>query len=998
MAQIQIWTRDVNGTSPLGDKAPQHTFFIKINDNGTREIIRGGPINDNMVMGDVVIIRTEYSQDTIRSDYFDPTKPNTSNYQGSTIKTSSQSEIDSLWNKAWNKAQTINYQSYDYEALTQNCNTTTYVMAQEMGLVSQVKSFLNSKGVWTPGFENEFKHSIPDKGWDFLKEFPTEFKNDLTTIKDWLDDFKDSREFEDNTSLKTTFDEKYTLSLKEGNKYLQLADSGMITSDALSVLEESMISLQGSDGKVYTFVRNNVWLPLKDGTIATANTIIDAIDSTSKTIQSFLLGSANFGKNLLDSMSEIFNNEKPNLIDEQGNPILDENGNQLKGASELDYMIGEFVARVVNGESAQSASIDIAGRKVAEKISEQLAAEIGGSSNVQAGVAIAIARIGLAQINGEDQNSDDYALVATQAILAYFGVNPAISAAIINSTKKILEEDGKFNSDGYQDVVAIATTSFVVAMICIKIGAAVGTAIGGPVGFAVGVAVGAIVGYLIAEPVYNAVRNGWEDSEQIYDALEDIFKGDDIDDQLKEALKGVEDLAKDYTIDFIKDVGRGAITLFTGRYGKELKDGQYWNPYPSLNITPKADGTGNIIQGLDPQGVTAIAREYYHDDIYGTRGSDNLIGKSGTNTIAGYEGNDHIEGRGDIDLLIGGAGDDEIFGGNGDDQLYGSEGNDNLFGGNGNDIIIGGTGASISGEGSLEDGADFIQGGNGDDQIMGEAGNDQIQGNSGNDTILGGTGNDRIEGNEGDDSILGEEGDDMILGGVGSDIIDGGSGTDYIEGNEGNDNIRGGDGNDEISGNSGVDIIYGDAGNDLINSGSDNDLVFGGLGNDIIYGAEGDDTLSGELGNDYLIGGDGNDTIDGGAGDDILFGGTGNDIITTGEGNDTIIYRLGDGQDTITDTDTSGNDILRLTEINSKLSDNTTNKLILTKSGTDLIIEFKDDSNLIITTDKITITNQFGGSGTNGIGSEILIANDNSFEPANELQLTQLKNKKTCEL
>jgi Ca2+-binding RTX toxin-like protein len=737
-------------------------------------------------------------------------------------------------------------------------------------------------------------------------------------------------------------------------------------------LDAPILTETDSNGNPLYLIKSDEKLTLSDGSSATLKSIVNTIDSTSKTIQSFLLGSANFGKNLLDSMSEIFNNEKPNLIDEQGNPILDENGNQLKGASELDYMIGEFVARVVNGESAQSASIDIAGRKVAEKISEQLAAEIGGSSNVQAGVAIAIARIGLAQINGEDQNSDDYALVATQAILAYFGVNPAISAAIINSTKKILEEDGKFNSDGYQDVVAIATTSFVVAMICIKIGAAVGTAIGGPVGFAVGVAVGAIVGYLIAEPVYNAVRNGWEDSEQIYDALEDIFKGDDIDDQLKEALKGVEDLAKDYTIDFIKDVGRGAITLFTGRYGKELKDGQYWNPYPSLNITPKADGTGNIIQGLDPQGVTAIAREYYHDDIYGTRGSDNLIGKSGTNTIAGYEGNDHIEGRGDIDLLIGGAGDDEIFGGNGDDQLYGSEGNDNLFGGNGNDIIIGGTGASISGEGSLEDGADFIQGGNGDDQIMGEAGNDQIQGNSGNDTILGGTGNDRIEGNEGDDSILGEEGDDMILGGVGSDIIDGGSGTDYIEGNEGNDNIRGGDGNDEISGNSGVDIIYGDAGNDLINSGSDNDLVFGGLGNDIIYGAEGDDTLSGELGNDYLIGGDGNDTIDGGAGDDILFGGTGNDIITTGEGNDTIIYRLGDGQDTITDTDTSGNDILRLTEINSKLSDNTTNKLILTKSGTDLIIEFKDDSNLIITTDKITITNQFGGSGENGTGSEIL--------------------------
>ncbi len=429
-------------------------------------------------------------------------------------------------------------------------------------------------------------------------------------------------------------------------------------------LDAPILTETDSKGNPLYLIKSDEKLTLSDGSNATLTSIVNTIDSTSKTIQSFLLGSTNFGKNLLDSMSEIFNSEKPDLIDEQGNPILDENGNQAKGPSELDYMIGEFVARVINGESAQDASIDIAGRKVAEKVSEQLAAEIGGSSNVQAGVAIAIARLGLAQINGEDQNSDDYALVATQAILAYFGISPAISAAIINSIKKILEEDGKFNSDGYQDVAAIAVTSFVVAMVCIQIGAAVGTAIGGPIGLVAGVVVGAIVGYLIAEPVYNAVRNGWEDSEQIYDALEYILKGDDIEDQLKEALKGLEDVAKDYSIDFVKDFFSGAIKLFTGRYGKELKDGQYWNPYSYLKIQDKLDANGNptgdkIIIGLEPEGVVAIAREYYHDDLYGNSGSDNLIGKSGTNTIYGYAGNDHLEGRGDVDLLV--AGDYEAF-------------------------------------------------------------------------------------------------------------------------------------------------------------------------------------------------------------------------------------------------------------------------------------------------------------------------------------------------
>lgn len=177
-------------------------------------------------------------------------------------------------------------------------------------------------------------------------------------------------------------------------------------------------------------------LTLTDGSTSTLSTILNTLDSSAKAITTFLLGSANFGADLLKAATEIFNSERPEIVDGLGNPVLDANGNQTYGPSDLDYMIGEFVARVINGESAEAASIDIAGRKVAEKISAELASQIGGTQNVQAGVAVAIARLGLAQINGEDQNSDDYALVATQAILAYFGISPAITAAIVNSTKK----------------------------------------------------------------------------------------------------------------------------------------------------------------------------------------------------------------------------------------------------------------------------------------------------------------------------------------------------------------------------------------------------------------------------------------------------------------------------------------------------------------------------------------------------------------------------------
>ena len=92
MAKIEIWTRDVSGTSMLGNKAPQHIFLIKTNDNGTREIIRGGPSQDNMITGDIKIVNQDYNDikqndnKTETYDYLDPSKPNILNYQGLAIK------------------------------------------------------------------------------------------------------------------------------------------------------------------------------------------------------------------------------------------------------------------------------------------------------------------------------------------------------------------------------------------------------------------------------------------------------------------------------------------------------------------------------------------------------------------------------------------------------------------------------------------------------------------------------------------------------------------------------------------------------------------------------------------------------------------------------------------------------------------------------------------------------------------------------------------------
>ncbi|MDA9573751.1 hypothetical protein N9R48_02360 [Rickettsiales bacterium] len=371
--------------------------------------------------------------------------------------------------------------------------------------------------------------------------------------------------------------------------------------------------------------------------------------------------------------------------------------------------------------------------------------------------------------------------------------------------------------------------------------------------------------------------------------------------------------------------------------GAEFKEGEYPDPYSFLTVEAKEDETGNIIYGIEKEGVVAMAREYYHDDIYGTNGNDILVGKSGTNLLVGRKGDDLIEGRGDTDQIYGGDGNDIIEAGGENDYVQGDAGNDLIYGDGGDDVILGG------------DDNDIIYGGKGSDRIEGENGNDIIKGENGEDVIVAGKGNDNIEGGNDNDTIFGEDGNDTIDGGTGNDVIDGGAGIDILVGGDGNDNIRGGDNNDEIYGGSGSDILYGDYGSDIINGGDDNDLIFGGIGNDIVYGGSGDDSVYAEIGNDYVIGGQGNDILDGFDGDDVLFAGKGNDTIDGGSGLDTFIFRSNDGQDIITDSD-GINDVIKFSDINS-------NQAILTKDSNNLVITFTD-ANGNITTDKITITDQ----------------------------------------
>ena len=254
----------------------------------------------------------------------------------------------------------------------------------------------------------------------------------------------------------------------------------------------------------------------------------------------------------------------------------------------------------------------------------------------------------------------------------------------------------------------------------------------------------------------------------------------------------------------------------------------------------------------------------------------------------------------------------------------------------------------------------------GNDQLRGDATDEIIAGKGGNDVMYGGGGNDQLLGEEGSDTLYGQDGNDMLDGGAGNDLLYGGTGNDtFIFGrSSGHDTIWDHDDTigkrdilklgagitaDDIDLIRNIDdlvITIRDTGdritvagyfvNDGVSSTSleaiefENGLVWdfnalkdmlpsmGTEGDDRIrgyYSAEaidglgGDDVIEGQGGDDLLRGAAGNDMVYGGTGNDSLDGGAGNDVLRGGGGNDIYLFNLGDGQDTIHDSDTTAGNL-----------------------------------------------------------------------------------------
>jgi Ca2+-binding RTX toxin-like protein len=118
--------------------------------------------------------------------------------------------------------------------------------------------------------------------------------------------------------------------------------------------------------------------------------------------------------------------------------------------------------------------------------------------------------------------------------------------------------------------------------------------------------------------------------------------------------------------------------------------------------------------------------------------------------------------------------------------------------------------------------------------------------------------------------------------------------------------------NDSISGTSKADVIYTGDGNDVVLGGGGDDLLFGGEGKNNLAGGEGEDVVVAGSGGDTLSGGQGNDIVLGGAGKDTITGSEGDDILSGGAGGDVFQFKVGFGNDIITDLNFAEGDYINL--------------------------------------------------------------------------------------
>ncbi len=471
-----------------------------------------------------------------------------------------------------------------------------------------------------------------------------------------------------------------------------------------------------------------------------------------------------------------------------------------------------------------------------------------------------------------------------------------------------------------------------------------------------------------------------------------IYKsiGSDLVFALKEGNKSFEELSDKIVIkNYVSSANKIENVLFS--------DGSRFD----FDARPSAtEGDDNFVFDNNDTTIDALGG----DDIVTTgSGNDNITGGTGNDILSGGAGNDtYYFSRGDgRDRLFDAAGNDTIAFGDGIAQ------SDLLFQQNGSDLTIalkedGKTFSDLSDTILIKD---WFTKQNNIETIALSDGSTMVASKIAG--MLLGTQTDRLVGNQGA-TMLGGAGDDTYVYNKGdfTVIIDDKFQNREIEINAGNDTLEFADiTKDKVTlGTQGSDLIIKiDATHDTYtklkdyvvvrdwknpNRGIEQILFADGEvlpldkaasypplefdenwidGNYYIYGSEdnivqpsAEDLALRANADEIFQSGAGDDTVNAYGGNDYIIGGTGDDILNGGSGNDTYLFNIGDGKDTITDT--QGVDAVKFGAGISK------SDVTMQQVGNDLLLSLNSEDQLLLKNwfDPQTIENRI----------ELMITND----------------------
>lgn len=519
MATIEEYFRDVQGLSSLPDYvAPQHSFYIYTNDSGEKFVLRGGQYNDGLGKnnlletgklkdGDLTVIMDKYEWDGIdRNNMPIDWNPGDQIIRTSTYYTGSDLIASQIWESMVSEGQNINNNPVSYKYLSRNCNTTHGSIGQAgeikyqqilfdaatqgysipEGTFNGVNVPTNSDGesYWTPGLNNKLDVSL-NQFYDFI--------NGNKVI------------------------------VYNGDKSIQLANSGLIATDATYVgidgnpvsEYDSLFKIEDDQGNIFTIIYDNIYVPLKDGTIVALNTAVHAIDASLENTATFINSRAQQAYEI--ALTQITSNTL------------------------VESLIGSIIADLILGEDDPK---EIA-KHLAEGQLRNLATAILDDSFrdllKESGMSETAIKDLLGQTPAGYITSGDGIIMAVDEagnIIPTSSIQGTLYTAILNFAISAIDSGG-WNSEEYAQSAKVAIASAIVsAMVTTAL-----TAFFPGLGTAAGIVISAVINALVTGPLVNYVDNQYEVIENAFIIVRDITK-----DLLKDPINTLEDLSvEDYT-------------------------------------------------------------------------------------------------------------------------------------------------------------------------------------------------------------------------------------------------------------------------------------------------------------------------------------------------------------------------------------------------------------------------------------------------------------------